>query len=126
MGAWTGKRERPRPDMDNARSLEQSRRYKYSPSQQDCIIIYSSKTQETAVRRFESSSRHLTIVFGYPFGINTIFPITPPPPSNSCAYLAWHRGSRCAIRGLIFFCCSSSNSVDKSFRNHVGLSRIIH
>jgi hypothetical protein len=35
---------------------------------------------------------------------NTILPITPPFPSNSCACLASARGNRCAISGLIFCC----------------------
>src|SRR5438034_10654387 len=53
-----------------------------------------------------------------PLGTSTILPITPPLPSNSCACRAWQRGNRCAISGLIFSCCSRSNSVSRSWRNH--------
>jgi len=59
-----------------------------------------------------------------PSDTSTILPVTPPFPSNSCACLASARGNRCAISGLIFFCCSSSNNVTKSSRNIFGFSRL--
>src|SRR5262245_55403966 len=40
-----------------------------------------------------------------PLRTSTILPVTPPFPSNSCAYLASTRGNRCAMSGLICRCC---------------------
>jgi len=82
---------------------------------QGCRVGRSSRPGEQqqfgAVRISSSTNRKR---FCYPFGISTILPITPPLPSNSCACRASQRGNRCAISGLIFFCCNRSNSVSRS------------